>query len=779
MKGSGIYLCIGSAAAAAIVFSDWNFQFVCTAAPLFLFCYLRIPQVSLKIIYLILILLILIRTELIEQLNISKMDSDTTSVSAIIKSAPLRNGDNVKWTAETKSGEKIIISLNLQKKEEIEQLNQFMPGIECNWKGKLEKPIPAVNFRAFSYMDYLHQHQIHWVFQAESLDHGSCAIKDSKISQLKEKLLIWRHFGVDWIESNFPVPLQGISAALIFGDRQLLEPETEISYQSLGIIHLLAVSGMHVGLITGCILIILLRAGFTKENAAVVLICFLPIYIILAGAAPSVVRAGGMAIIFMVIYRFRLNSRHAVDVLAFTCIVMLLCNPYYLLQVGFQLSFIVSLCLMFSSKLILKSNIPMSLIIVTTLAQLASLPIILYHFHEFSLLSFLLNLLFIPLITIIVLPASFLLFFISLISLPLADLWLQPLADLMDALHLGLNRIRQTRFLQVPAGQPAAPMIMIMSFSILYVFKSSERKGKLCTYALSIVTASLLLQIFLPYTDNKAYVTFLDVGQGDSIVIELPYRKAVYVIDGGGALTFPKEKWAERDKLYDPGEQIVVPFLKSRGIREIDTVIVTHGDADHYGGVPAVTRETKVRKILYGRSEKFESKEIKFLAEMSNRGIPVFETGDGDAWLEDGHQFKVLAPEGTESSGNARSIVLAAEIKGKSFLFTGDIEEQEETQLLKRYPYIQADYVKVAHHGSSTSSSEAFLDQIGAKTAFISAGRCNRFGHPGEDVLSKLDSRNIKVFQTKEQGAVRLTIRADDKVSINAAVPAGVQYECK
>lgn len=579
---------------------------------------------------------------------------------------------------------------------------------------------------------------------------------------------------MEWIDTSFPSELKGIASALIFGERHLLDAETEGHYQKLGLIHLLAVSGLHVGLITTTVYFVLIRFGITREIAEWILIILLPMYIIAAGAAPSVIRAATMVMLFILWKKTGMKRVDPFSMLSLFALFLLFVNPYYMFQVGFQLSFLISGALLLSWPLLKSKQKREVAVFVTCIAQLAALPVIVYHFYEFSFLSFMLNLLFVPFVSFVVLPSMFILFMLSFLSPFLFSKTAVVLAFVVEQAHQFLAWSASWDGLQFLFGKPSIFILCVFSILIFYLFYQVEKYDisyKLIL-PLALLTGVFILQMSLPYFDKKGYITILDVGQGDSILMELPHRKAVYLIDGGGVLDFPKEDWEVRNDPYDTGDRVVVPFLKAKGISSIDKVIVTHGDIDHYGGLYKTTEEVKIQEVVYGKGEEFKDEEKQFLQFLHNeRQVPITWSKAGDSWKVGESFFQILMPEGNENTGNDRSIVIRAVIGGAEWLFTGDLEEEGERKLLQKYPDVTADLLKVGHHGSKTSTTKPFVQQLQPKAAFISAGTCNRFGHPHEETLSTLKESGTTVYRTDVNGAIQVIFDKEKVINIKQAKP--------
>ena len=274
----------------------------------------------------------------------------------------------------------------------------------------------------------------------------------------------------------------------------------------------------------------------------------------------------------------------------------------------------------------------------------------------------------------------------------------------------------------------------------------------------ALALAALGLLVGCQSAPERLRVTFLDVGQGDSAVIETPSGKVV-VIDGGGIPSDPSASEAG----VDPGTRIVVPFLRSRGISTIDLLIATHPDDDHVQGLLAVTERLAVRTVLdSGLPAAPNSSMSQLRAAWKARGITVHTARRGQSFdLGTGVRLEILHPAdplitGTHSDDNNNAIV-ARLVYGKArILFTADAEQDAEESLLKSGLDLSADVLKVGHHGSRGSTSERFLRAVNPTIAILSCGRQNRFGHPHKETLDRLKKYNNQIFRTDQDGAIFL-----------------------
>ncbi|GIO14844.1 hypothetical protein J19TS2_43990 [Cohnella xylanilytica] len=287
--------------------------------------------------------------------------------------------------------------------------------------------------------------------------------------------------------------------------------------------------------------------------------------------------------------------------------------------------------------------------------------------------------------------------------------------------------------------------------------------------------------------DRDAKVMFLDVGQGDSILIRTGEGR-YGLVDAGGTVRFgPSEPWRERRDPYEVGKKTIVPLLKQRGVRSLDVFVLTHLDQDHIGGAEAVLNAIPVRRLVFNGSVKPDGSADRLFRLAEERDIPIYSASEGMEWKWDASSsLTVLAPEAGPSGGssipavdeqNDRSVVLLLSLYGRTFLLPGDLEAPGERRVLASPAYATApvDVLKAGHHGSKTSSTEEWLRAWNPREAVISAGRSNLYGHPHPAVLERLETLGIAFFRTDIHGEIQYRIAPDGKLerrTMKNAVPA-------
>lgn len=656
---------------------------------------------------------------------------------------------------EQTTHEKLLIRYRIHSPQEKALLkSELRYGFICSLSGTIEPPSPSKNPNVFNYQQYLSTKQIYWIFNVNSISPGNCQATSPTFFSLMDQI---RTAGINYVSKYFPEPTASLAIALLFGDQSYMNSELVTAYQKIGIVHLLAISGLQVTLLTGVLFYIGLRIGMVREKMITMLMVFLPLYAILTGATPSVVRAVMMMFVILISLKWGGRRLNSLDALCYAFLIIVLCSPYLIYDIGFQLSFCACVALLLSTPYIFTNEAGISQLILTSyIAQLATLPIILVHFFEVSLLSIAANLLFVPFFSVFLTPFFFLVFvlhpFLAFIINPL--LWATN--KLIMIVNDGINMISALPFHMMILGKPGKFLLLLLSVSILVIFYKLEKDyfSRLQNSLLIVVPLVVIavIQNWSPYGE----VTFIDVGQGDAILVKLPFNKGTYLIDTGGNPPFSGDTWQQKRTNFEVGKDIIVPYLKSKGISTLDKLILTHGDIDHVGGTSAVIEELSITEILLPKVKAQSDIELEIVRKANQKGIPIHYVYEGKQWGDDESLFKVLAPAGSgvELDKNNQSIVLYAKIGGLTWLFTGDIEETGEMELAENYSFIDVDVLKVGHHGSKTSSSEELLQQFQPEIAVISVGEGNRYGHPHGSVLTRLASHQMTIYRTDKNGAI-------------------------
>ena len=669
----------------------------------------------------------------------TKVDGDLLQVRAI----------------DLKNKERLLIRYKIKSEEEKDTLKGTnFYGRVCYVKGVLTDPSIAKNPNAFNYRKYLASKKVYYVLEIENNPLNQCAeVKSTPLTLIKEV----RFTGIHYLEKHFPPEIASLSAALIFGDRSMFDPEVLLNYQKTGIVHLLAISGLHVSLLIGMVFYLGIRIGLTRQFMTNFLLIILPIYAILTGASPSVIRA--VLTLFLILSIIKWNKQiklSPIDAISLTLMIYVFFSPLIILDAGFQLSFSVSYAIILSLRILPRyQQIITAMIAISIISQLAALPILLYHFFEISFISIAANLLYIPLFSFLFLPGLYILFLIQIVFGDTPSILIALFMKIITLANGIIDYLADLSFAQLVTGRPNLMIFTIYVVIIFFIFLLWEagfqqrRKQKAIYLAIALVTFQTVFNWANPFGE----VTMIDVGQGDSILIHYPFGKGTYLIDTGGTIQFEEEEWKKAAKPYEVGRDVVVPFLKGKGITKIDKLILTHGDTDHIGGTLAVLKDIKVKQILMPSVAEPSKSEINIIQEANKRQIQVVKVAEGSQWKNGKSLFYVLSPEKNyQGERNSGSIAIIANIGGLNWFFGGDLDQEGEEKIIEKYPNLHIDVLKAGHHGSKTSTSEKFINKIKPSIALISVGERNRYGHPHNEVLEQLS--NTTIYRTDNQGAI-------------------------
>lgn len=586
----------------------------------------------------------------------------------------------------------------------------------------------------------------------------------------------------------------------------------------------------------------------TRETALTVTLLLVPVYVLLSGAGPSVIRAGIMSMIALLAARLGM-LKDGLNILAASALMMLIWNPYLLLSVSFQLSFLVTAGLMVYTPLAasLFRRLPGwlgSSLSVTIIAQLVSFPLTIYYFNQFSLLSVAANLLLVPFITFLVLPLGTLALLLgrvwnagALLTAQLAEIlnnitfaavewvngitagvmiWASPSIlwiCLYYCLLYGLLHMlkRRTEAMLVPqfmddetrplaeverpeargnirarAGSNGRNNVLnsagaANSGRAALAFQGYPQPGsaRWSNSAAILCAVGLTILLYKGYNaevirDGSGSISYLDIGQGDSSLITTP-GGAHILVDGGGTVSFGnREEWRIRRSPFEVGAKTLLPLLKQRGIHRLDAVILTHGDQDHAGGLQAVLEGMPVSAMLFNGTLAATEPYTKLMATALDAGVRMYPVQQGMTLVPDEatrlnflwpepRADRQTMPEEVEDQ-NHESVVFRLEMNGRSFLFTGDMDQAAEEAILHSASQSgirqgrSIDVLKVAHHGSKTATSADWLAFWTPGAAVISAGVNNLYGHPNGGVLERLADANTGIYRTDQQGEIQLRV---------------------
>lgn len=666
----------------------------------------------------------------------------------VFKPGAVIDGDSLRGFAVLEEETVVYARYQLTSAEQKLQLENLVDRSVFQISGIFEAPSPPSHRYAFDMATYLHHNGAVSLLVIQSID--GAKENDTWFNRLLSR----RHAVKHHIREHFPESLAAEAEALLIGERENMNSEDQRVHQTLGISHLFAISGLHVGIASGLLYVILIRLHVRKEAATVILLIALPLYAIIAGGAPSVWRAVSMVSVILGGKLYGLKFPVA-NIMLTSFVVFMLWDPYVMYKIGFQLSYGATFGIIYSLKFL--SKIASSFktgFVITFISQVTLYPLLLFHFYELSLSAFVVNSLFVPLFTLLILPVNFVLLFLTAVFTPAADFifyFYEPLRGGIGKFMIWLAGLPYQLW---NPGKPGVFMVFLLTGTVYLFYCAAEQRFRWRQLLILLVPA--LLFTALPYLDPRLKLTFLDVGQGDSALIELPYRKAVYLIDSGGVLRFDTEAFKEKKRPYEIGRQVVAPYLKGNGISSLDTFIISHPDADHAEGADEIFQLFSI-DTLHLTPGSASNTLMQQLAPDTAEAELVFPA-IGSNWTVGETQFTYLSPKDAEYEGNNDSLVLLMKTGDYRVLFTGDLEAAGEKDLIESYGSELTDLtiLKVGHHGSKSSSSEEFLSALQPVLSVFSTGADNRYGHPSAEVVERFTELQLKTLNTAENGTIRL-----------------------
>jgi competence protein ComEC len=576
------------------------------------------------------------------------------------------------------------------------------------------------------------------------------------------------------IERILPNPEAGLLAGIVLGLGHTLPDELLEAFRLAGLTHIIVISGFNIGLVAQAVMVLSQRwahrwATLCGSLGAVVL------FVLLVGPSPPVMRAawmGGLAILAQLAGR----RSHALTALAASCLIMTAGNPLLLWSVSFQLSFVTTLSLILLEPALARRlhdwaagnagdddarrrwfGLARDVLVGTMAAQLATLPLIWAHFGQISLLSLLTNLL--------VLPLQPAIMALGVLAIGGGLLWL-PLGRVLGwlawpLLHFTIWVARlcaRVPWAGLAVAPPPLPVIWAL-YAVLLLFawrsartrrdqesadpRTPRRVVWIALLLLLVTTAAWEVGASLP--DGRLHLYVLDVGQGDAVLLRTPQGRVI-LVDGGPDPLLLTSRLGQ-----------FLPFWR----REIDLVVATHADGDHLSGLIPVLERYRVRRVLESPTMSANAlvdawrqatDQAQLQPAVAVRGMRVTMGTDG--------AIEVLHPPadrgGPTRSDNAQSVALRVTMGRFRVLLTADVDADVEREWLAAQLPVQATILKVAHHGARSATSDAFVAAVNPQVAVISVGAENRFGHPSQDVLQRLEMAGALVLRTDELGTVEL-----------------------
>ena len=698
-----------------------------------------------------------------------------------------------KYIVEAKYNNKNL-KLYIYTKKDIE-LNY---GDKIAFSGTYTRPEKQRNYKGFDYSQYIKQLKVYGTIRCEKIqfiknNQGNGIFKIS--NQILERI-------VSRTKKVLNEETASILLGLILGNKTDIDEQTQDDFRNASMSHILAISGMHVAYVLLGINFIFKKL-FGKKNTEIISIFILIFYMFITSFSPSIVRAGIMGIILIfskLIYR----KNDIYNTISISLFLILIYNPFLIQNLGLLLSYggVIGIVIFNKHILNILKNINVKnkiykykirpkicryldkikeIISVSISVQLFILPLITLYLNTFCPYFLISNLILSFVIGPVVI-LGFIFIILILINISIVEIF-SPLIQIGITILKLISNIGKLPFSKIYV---ATPTIFLISIYYLFLFvlflcyniysiknpsktqirvknlialmKINLRKnGKKVRLIIIIIILSFSVIYCIP---KNLKIYFIDVGQGDSSLIITPQRKTI-LIDGGGS----------SNSDFDVGKSTLIPYILDRGFTKIDIVIISHFDQDHVGAILTLLQELRVGRVYISKQAENSENYEKFLKIISEKNIKVYEVMAGNKiHIEKNLYLDILWPTENLISTNAlnnNAMVFNLHYKKFSMLFTGDIEEASEKEILKLYSknkdLLKANILKVAHHGSKTSSTSEFINVVNPKIAVIGVGKNNKFGHPNENVLERLKQLGCKVFRTDLGGEISIEVNRSSK----------------
>ena len=611
--------------------------------------------------------------------------------------------------------------------DDINSFEKIELGDVIEVKGILEEPLYNTIPNTFDYKKYLYNKNIYYVLRVDTI--RKLENNTSIIYYMRQKI------------SDRINKIKRTSSYLqtfILGDKSYLNDEAYTTYRDNGISHLFSISGMHISLISTLLFYIIKRISYNNYVNYSIIISLLILYTLILGMIASVLRTIIMYILFAINKLLKLNISD-IQLMLLVLVITILINPFIIYDIGFQYSYIISFTLIIFKKRISKiKNYFFRSLYVSFIAFMVSFPITIYNFYQVNIISIPLNLIVIPFVSVIIFPLSLLTFIF-----PCLDNILFIFIQILEFISKYIDKLECTKIIF------SKPHLFVFIIYYIIIYLSLYNKKNIVYFFILI-----LLHKSVVYLESSFTIMLLDVGQGDSILIRFPHNNSNILIDTGGIINSD----------YSIVVNETIPYLKSIGITSLDYLILSHGDYDHMGNAIDLVNKFKVKQVIFNNDE-YNNLELELIKQLQLNNIMYYQ---GVKQLNINNNKLYFLNNKDYCNENDNSSVIYTELNNHKFLFMGDAGVEVEEDLIEKYNLQDIDVLKVGHHGSKTSSSEEFINNINPKYSIISVGKNNRYGHPNKEVLENL--KKSKIYRTDKEGSIMFKIKKN-KLQIETCSP--------
>ncbi len=576
----------------------------------------------------------------------------------------------------------------------------------------------------FNYKKYLNSNKIYTVIDIKSIT----KVENNKNLFYKVKNVLLKRG--ERLEKSSPY-----INSLIFGNNSYIDEDILLSYRENGISHLFAISGLHISIFLGVLAKILEKLKLRDIKQNIILIMFLLFYMFLTNFSMSVMRGAILTILLMINKMLKLKIP-TVNLLFLALCIIMINNPLNINNIGLKYSFLVTLFLILFKDLINTKNKLYSLFMISLIAFLVSYPITINNFYKINYFSVLYNLFFVPYVSSVLLPFTL----ISYLC-PSLDSVLYLLIKIIEFSSHFLDQVTILKVNNCKMGMLTVVIYFVIICKLFFYWNTKRTKF------IIILIIFFILHSFMPFS-KEDYVMYLDVGQGDSTLININGNTTL--IDTGGQIQIKDQEYK-----YKIAKNKLVPYLNSVGIKKLDNLVLTHGDADHMKEALYLVNHMKIKQVVFNCGQ-YNNLEYELIEALKKNNIN-YKSCVKELKLNK-YKLEFLNTK-TYNNENDNSSVIYLNYQNKKFIFMGDAGIEKERDIMNRYELNNIDFIKVGHHGSNTSSSKEFIEKINPKNSIISVGKNNRYGHPKDEVLETL--KNTKIYRTDVNGSIKVTF--DDK----------------
>lgn len=694
--------------------------------------------------------------------------SGEKELEAYVKSIEIGK-DRVKMVLRSKGGQNFsatIYSNNRRNQKALNTAKSLSYGDEVIVIGKMDVPETSRNPGSFNYRLYLKSKKVGAIIRIKSIK--KISKRYNLIELFRRRLYIKKkEFLHEFVESP---EIKGFISGVIFGDTGQIEEDVYDEFRKNGTAHILAVSGLHIGFLVS--MLKFLSKSRKTFPVTVLIIVILFFYGELTSWNISTVRSEIVAVMSLIAFHLK-RPTDLLSSVSLASMIILVYNPYFLFNQGFQMSFLAMLGITFFKNF--PENIAgkklRGMIGIQSLMAIYSA----FFFNTFNPLSIIINIPVVFIVSLIV-PLSLVLMGINIIS----NIWVVPLRILISSLAGFTLKINHLLYMGGSASSDIKSINVILFFLIIIItlfFLSEQvkiwiiRKDRSRLFK-SLITLVIIAIVFsLPFSNKfaKDELVFIDVGQGDAIHVKSVKRlkRSVNIMfDGGG----------KRD--YNIGEKVLKPYFLKNGASRIDYAFVSHLHMDHYKGLKELSEIFPVENLYLDIINKNEKAK-------NVNSVNFIEIGD-EVKIDNNVKITVLWPNQerieelskvANEGENEKNMVLMLCYRGVKVMMTGDLTGEDEKKMMRYYKSkdggydaIRCDIIKICHHGSRSSNTEEFLNAVRPSVAVIQVGKNNMYGHPSSEVIKRLKDKGIRTYRTDMDGAIGIDIKGRGKYSIDKMI---------